>query len=45
MLELDGVNSGYGETQVLHGLTLRAERGRVTFAHPGVPCRGAVRGR
>ena len=29
MLELDGVNSGYGETQVLHGLTLRAERGRV----------------
>lgn len=29
MLDLTDIASGYGETQVLHGLTLRAERGRV----------------
>ncbi|MCU0801255.1 MAG: ABC transporter ATP-binding protein [Rhodobacteraceae bacterium] len=29
MLDLADVSSGYGETQVLHGLTLRAEPGRV----------------
>jgi branched-chain amino acid transport system ATP-binding protein len=29
MLDLDAVSSGYGETQVLHGLSLRAEQGRV----------------
>ncbi|MCU0908244.1 MAG: ABC transporter ATP-binding protein [Rhodobacteraceae bacterium] len=29
MLELRSVASGYGETQVLHGLSLRAETGRV----------------
>lgn len=29
MLDLVDVESGYGETQVLHGLTLRAEPGRV----------------
>jgi branched-chain amino acid transport system ATP-binding protein len=29
MLDLNAVSSGYGETQVLHGLSLRAERGRV----------------
>lgn len=29
MLDLTEVSSGYGETQVLHGLTLRAEPGRV----------------
>ncbi|WP_375553849.1 ABC transporter ATP-binding protein [Roseovarius mucosus] len=29
MLELNAVNSGYGETQVLYGMGLRAEAGRV----------------
>lgn len=29
MLELSAVNSGYGETQVLYGMGLRAEAGRV----------------
>lgn len=29
MLDLAEISSGYGETQVLHGLTLRAEPGRV----------------
>jgi branched-chain amino acid transport system ATP-binding protein len=29
MLDLTDVSSGYGETQVLHGLSLRAEPGRV----------------
>ncbi|MBS0122508.1 ABC transporter ATP-binding protein [Thetidibacter halocola] len=29
MLELNAVQSGYGETQVLHGLTLEAKQGRV----------------
>lgn len=29
MLELDAIESGYGETQVLHGLSLRARPGRV----------------
>lgn len=29
MLELNAVESGYGETQVLHGLSLKAEAGRV----------------
>lgn len=29
MLDLTDLNSGYGETQVLHGLSLRAEPGRV----------------
>ncbi len=29
MLELSAVNSGYGETQVLHGMSLTAEAGRV----------------
>ncbi|WP_068115864.1 ABC transporter ATP-binding protein [Tropicimonas marinistellae] len=29
MLELNAVESGYGETQVLHGLTLEAQTGRV----------------
>lgn len=29
MLELAAVNSGYGETQVLHGMSLTAEAGRV----------------
>ncbi|SFJ96952.1 ABC transporter ATP-binding protein [Celeribacter neptunius] len=29
MLDLQSVASGYGETQVLHGLSLRAEQGRV----------------
>ncbi|MCA8882082.1 MAG: ABC transporter ATP-binding protein [Rhodobacteraceae bacterium] len=29
MLELQNVNSGYGETQVLHGMNLTAEKGRV----------------
>lgn len=29
MLELSDVRSGYGETQVLHGLSLTAEKGRV----------------
>ncbi|MDO8882734.1 ATP-binding cassette domain-containing protein, partial [Pseudotabrizicola sp.] len=29
MLDLADLSSGYGETQVLHGLTLRAEPGRV----------------
>jgi branched-chain amino acid transport system ATP-binding protein len=29
MLDLTDLSSGYGETQVLHGLTLRAEPGRV----------------
>lgn len=29
MLDLHGIESGYGETQVLHGLSLRAEAGRV----------------
>lgn len=29
MLDLTDIASGYGETQVLHGLTLRAEPGRV----------------
>ncbi|ATG46611.1 ABC transporter ATP-binding protein [Celeribacter ethanolicus] len=29
MLDLTSVASGYGETQVLHGLSLRAEQGRV----------------
>ena len=29
MLDLNAVSSGYGETQVLHGLSLRAEQGRV----------------
>ncbi|MCI4662489.1 MAG: ABC transporter ATP-binding protein [Neomegalonema sp.] len=30
MLELKAIKSGYGETQVLHGLSLDAGRGRVT---------------
>lgn len=29
MLDLTDLSSGYGETQVLHGLSLRAEPGRV----------------
>ena len=29
MLDLNGVDSGYGETQVLHGLSLTAQPGRV----------------
>lgn len=29
MLDLTDLSSGYGETRVLHGLSLRAERGRV----------------
>ncbi|GAA6189753.1 ABC transporter ATP-binding protein [Litorivita sp. NS0012-18] len=29
MLELNAIESGYGETQVLYGLSLRAQRGRV----------------
>ena len=29
MLDLTDIASGYGETQVLHGLTLRAQAGRV----------------
>ena len=29
MLDLADISSGYGETQVLHGLSLRAESGRV----------------
>ena len=29
MLELEGLEAGYGETQVLHGLTLSAQPGRV----------------
>jgi branched-chain amino acid transport system ATP-binding protein len=29
MLDLNAVSSGYGETQVLHGLSLSAEQGRV----------------
>jgi branched-chain amino acid transport system ATP-binding protein len=29
MLDLNAVSSGYGETQVLHGLSLRAEQGRI----------------
>lgn len=29
MLDLTDLSSGYGETQVLHGLSLKAERGRV----------------
>ena len=29
MLEIDGLHTGYGETRVLHGLSLRAAKGRV----------------
>ena len=29
MLDLTDIASGYGETQVLHGLSIRAEPGRV----------------
>ena len=29
MLEIDGLHTGYGETTVLHGLSLRAAKGRV----------------
>jgi branched-chain amino acid transport system ATP-binding protein len=29
MLEIDGLHTGYGDTMVIHGLSLRAEAGRV----------------
>ena len=30
MLEVIDVRAGYGETEVLHGVTLNADRGKIT---------------